>query len=198
MRVNDLTHEVTLTEEEYQNLVNKYPNDFDKHIRQGDEIIVDEDGARVNISQLKRVAKKRDRVSDELKEAAEKYADHTLAMIDPEFAETNYNRHTKMKLSEFNGLDIEVAFIDGAKWQKEKSKKDISEAIDNSWAQGYNRGNAKMKEQMMKNVISDGSEHSDWLGLYEGVWQKIVDLGLTELSYKGNGDKVKLIIIKED
>lgn len=78
---------------------------------------------------------------------------------------------------------VRNAYIAGAKWQKEQEEKELSEKI----ASAYQLGLADKEKMMMK----------------EAVEGRVVDAGIfatynTPVEYTHSGDKVKIIIVKED
>ena len=64
---------------------------------------------------------------------ARDYADKTLAMADPELANTGYQRHTKMGVNVFSGSDIEVAFDCGY----QQALLDIEKEFDRITVEGF-------------------------------------------------------------
>ena len=84
-------------------------------------------------------------------------------------------------------------FIAGAKWQKEQDKSTIELAEDHAMLAGME----KMKEQMMKDAIE--AEIINWASMFTSI--KVIEPERAETMIKEKfdiGDKVKLIIVKED
>lgn len=96
------------------------------------------------------------------------------------------NQHSKQV---FHGLLVEdniTAFKAGAEWQKQKDQETIELAEDHAMLAGMNR----MKEEMMENAIESIVE--DWCGDFPEV-----TIPLNPQDFK-TGDKVKIIIVKEE
>ena len=85
-------------------------------------------------------------------------------------------------------------FIAGAKWQAEKDKDTIELAEDHA----YLAGAVNEREQMMKEAVEKTVGQEETIIAGHPVWGKMI--ALTEVDLKGfeYGDKVKLIIIKDD
>ena len=88
--------------------------------------------------------------------------------------------------------DRHAGLMDGAKWQKEQDKETIELAEDHAMLAGME----KMKEQMMKDAV-------DGLYIYRNKYTKKnvlhgFDVTCEAVQRFKKGDKVKLIIIKED
>ena len=126
------------------NITTKY---FDDYIQEGDKVVTNEKGVRVNLSQLKRVAKYKgefeESVSDELEKVAHEYS---LYPVSP----------NKFVLAE-------QGFKDGANWQKQQLMKDAIEV----------------------EIIAPGT-------------YTIIKTKDDTVLYGRYGDKVKLVIIKEE
>jgi len=81
-------------------------------IQEGDNIVYNEDlGCRVNLSQLDRVAKKEEPVSEDLEKAAASYEEKMWKIGHPE--------------DTYNSSDIIKAVKYGANWQKQQMMKDV-------------------------------------------------------------------------
>lgn len=85
----------------------------------------------------------------------------------------------------FSGRDIRDAFIAGAEWQKQHD----AELIEIAYNDGITIGMTKQKEQMMKDAVEGRIYGCD------GLW---VESRIDARIQGKEGDKVKLIIIKED
>lgn len=107
--------------------------------------------------------------SEDLNKAAELYADKILEAIDPELADTNYHRHIKMRVRIFDGSHIEDAYLDGLKDMKEYLMKDVVEGL-----------RIHRNRYTKKNVLHG------------------LDVTCEAIQKFKDGDKLKLIIIKED
>ena len=143
------------------------------------------------------------KVSEDVEEAAKAYAD-----------DINSNECL------YTYTDFSDAFKAGAKWQKAQSDKELSEKI----ASAYQLGLADKEKQMMDEWLKD-RDGCFWDGVEEGkkamreqlmkeaVEGEVVKLGETDLSIYielkeinqvlqhlgvDGGDRVKLIIVKED
>lgn len=81
------------------------------------------------------------------------------------------------------------AFKAGAKWQKEQDKETIELAEDHAMLAGME----KMREQMMKDAIPANILTNQYGNKYIQSWS-----GLKQYDKYKNGDKVKLIIIKQE
>ena len=78
-------------------------------------------------------------------------------------------------------------FIAGAKWKKEKNDKDLSDKI----AAAYQLGLADKEKQMMKEAVEG------FVNYYEDSGGILMAEAQVGCPYH-NGDKVKIIIVKED
>ena len=120
----------------------------------------------------------KDPVNEDLEEAADNY----IAPIENDKGLDYIN---------FNGRDVRDAFIDGAEWQEQQDLKSMAEIHKN----GYNL----CKEQMLKEavegkVVNLAETYKDLTISVEGkeLNEVLQPLGVED------GDKVKIIIIKED
>ena len=86
--------------------------------------------------------------------------------------------------------DIADAFIAGAKWQKEQDDKELSDLLTIAHLQGAEQMEEQMLKDAVEGVVCYGSKgayiETDFLGEYD-----------TDV-YGNSGDKVRLIIVKED
>ena len=167
--------------------MNDKSSEFNSHVQPGDEIVVNENGERINVSQLERVAKKRHHTSVDLENAALDVFNATLEC-------TGINQCACVAYNEFKK---------GAMWQKMQmcnqaeqhlSKKTNGEimledtvAFDKGFNIGKQLGAEDMKEQMLKKAV-----------VRKGILNqyKCVGLKLDDEEYKA-GDLVTIIIIKE-
>lgn len=101
--------------EELIKALQEEPSKFDAAIQEGDDVRYNEDlGCRINLSQLKRVAKKEEPVSEELEEAAIEICSKVLK------GETiTIDGYEYVVLS-----DAEECFKAGAKWQLNQIRKE--------------------------------------------------------------------------
>lgn len=87
---------------------------FEQSIQEGDNIVYNEDlGCRVNLSQLKRVAKKEEPASEGLEVASKEWL---RPQLDKTYA--NYGEAKMMELTRFDGYAMLDAIEFGVKWQK--------------------------------------------------------------------------------
>lgn len=129
-------------------------------------------------------------VSEDMWEASKQYAlRQVLASTDAEMTEQAY-----LSLKLFSGFEIAVAHKDGANWQKEQDKQWLAEEHKHIFAKGRD----SMKQQMMKNA-KEGVITFDYYGDNDKIYGCIAhdSFSLEELGLK-DGDKVKLLIIKEE
>jgi hypothetical protein len=126
-------------------------------------------------------------VSEDLEEAADCYKD----MITPEEVDDSEHAYYYETYTEYQIAD---AFKAGAKWQKEQDQKTIELAEDHAMLAGME----KMKEQMMKNAV-DSEAVLNYYGINDKKYYAIGNEEVDGEKYNlHDGDKVKLIIIKED
>lgn len=111
--------------------------------------------------------------SENPEKAAEEYVDKRLELVDPEFAKSNYKRHTKMGVRYFTGSDLEETYIDAANWQKKQMMKDAV-ALE---TEIYLEGGTTLQFKKGEIFLPDNKPKTS--------------------KFKA-GDKVKLIIIKEE
>lgn len=126
--------------------------------------------------------------SEDLKEAYERYVDERMVLLRPDIADMSCDRDTKMSFDIFDGSEVEVAFYEGAKWQKAKDQETIETAIHHA----YHNGKLEMKEQMMAKavdgfVIEDTEEGNGNFLLSAEYLSK--DMGLKDRQ------KVKVIVV---
>lgn len=81
--------------------------------------------------------------------------------------------------------DIKDAFIAGAKWQYQKDRGEFAKIIAKTWCEGFDAH----KEQMLKEAVE--GEY----GYFSNASKTILPGGKLNLK---EGDKVKIIIVKED
>lgn len=88
---------------------------------------------------------------------------------------------------------VKEDFIAGAEWQAEKDARDMYMSDNRHYEKVYQLGKKDMKKQMMQDAVDaiiygydDGSYEliASWLDLPKGIYK--------------NGDKVKIIIVKEE
>ena len=147
---------------------------FNSCVQEGDKIAVNEDGTRFNVSQLERVAKK-ESASDEFEQEWKEYF------------------KCRGDVATVNIKDLARHFVN---WQREQDKQWLAEEHKHIFA----KGRESMKEQMMKEAIeADVLEVSD--DDYSICGHSHLELSVDEeYLYDRNlkdGDKVKLIIVKE-
>ena len=84
-------------------------------------------------------------------------------------------------------------FIAGAEWQYQKDRGEFAKLKAKEWSDGYNEGIAKGKEKMMEKAVeADVNTYGD---LVAGKsWAEFV----VEMPTNNLGDKVRIIVIKED
>lgn len=59
-------------------------------------------------------------VSEDLKEAYERYVDERMVLLRPDIADMSCDRDTKMSFDIFDGSEVEAALYEGALWQKQQ------------------------------------------------------------------------------
>jgi len=109
-------------------------------------------------------------VSEELEEAADKFARF-------------YDQGT------CDGIAQEC-FKAGAEWQYQKDRGEFAKLKAKEWSDGYNEGIVKGKEKMLEDAVD--YEIVSNLAAYPIIYYEVKHLGLKD------GDKVKIIIIKEN
>ena len=96
---------------------------------------------------------------------------------------------------------VERAFKAGADWQKQKDRKWLADnhkqIFNNGWSEGYEVGRDSMEEDMMKDAVKGDAyyDYTDDKGR-EMLEVRVEDVSAEEYNIE-DGDKVKLIIIKE-
>ena len=139
---------------EYRNSMQEEPSKFDAAIQEGDDVRYNEDlGCRVNLSQLKRVAKKEEPVSKGLEEAATLYAKEEYSRRNPA---TLPNRCIGCY------APLMCAFKAGAKWQKTKDEEEK--------VLTYKHGFEDCKEQLMTKAVETTFDVSLPSGLYDKLF----------------------------
>ena len=131
--------------------------------------------------------KKEKPVSEDIWEASKQYAlRQVLASTDAKMTEQAY-----LNLKLFSGFEIAVAHKDGANWQKQKDESKVltEEQCRKIRDDAFELGKDAMKQQLMAKAI-DGEV---------GYWN-LRGLSInTDLPRSvSEGDKVKIIVIKED
>ena len=108
-------------------------------------------------------------------------------------ARKTFEKWIPMEILEYNGFQMPLynqgalimMFEAGAKWQAEQDKEIIEVAEDHAML----AGRIQMKEEMMKEAVEYGISHTRYLCIPRSHQRK---LGLNP------GDKVKILIVKED
>ncbi len=163
---------------------------------------------------------KEEPVNDDLDKAAEQYTDMQLSIIDSELSKTSYARHTKMGIRVFCGSDIEEAIDAGALWKEQPIENNRLADCDNmteeqaeieqdfvlSVIEGRNSyptyydaieyGMKLQRQQMLNDAVSGTVEES-----FQCQWQIRSDDLEGAFVVRNNlvdGDRVKLIVIKEE
>lgn len=120
----------------------------------------------------------RPKLSDNLEEAAEDY----IAPIENDEGLDYIN---------FNGRDIKDAFIAGAKWQAEQEKDEWLKDRDGCFWDGVEEGKKAMEKQVMKDAVEG---YVNYYEDYGGILMAEAQVGYPY----HNGEKVHIIIVKED
>lgn len=121
--------------------------------------------------------------SEDLEEAADEYAENHGFRVP-------YDGSNKF----YDDVDVKASkegFIAGAAWQKQKDQETIELAEDHAMLAGMN----KMKEEMMKDAV-EAEVFIDY-NINFGYGSLTANIDLDEQHLK-EGDKVKIIIVKED
>lgn len=138
-----------------------------------------EDCVNFNMHEEKEIKESEKPVPNDLEEAAKKYAHCPFTDDDGNFHEDAIDE------------DAYLDFIAGAKWQEEQDKETIELAEDHA----YLAGSVNEREQMMKDAVEGH------IVLKNDGWNSIelpsTFFGELSKNYK-HGDKVRIIIIKED
>lgn len=115
-------------------------------------------------------------VSEDLEEAADEY----IAPIENDAG---------LEFINFSGKDIKDAFIAGAEWQYQKDRGEFAKIKAKTWCEGFDAH----KEQILKEAVE--ADVNIYRDLAEGKsWAEFV----VEMPTNNLGDKVKIIIVKED
>ena len=93
---------------------------------------------------------------------------------------------------EWETRDIKDAFIAGAEWKYQKDRAEFAKLKAKEWSDGYDEGIAKGKEQMLKGAV-EGEVQMKYNG---GLCAKTIR-PINEDMFR-LGDKVRIIILKED
>lgn len=117
--------------------------------------------------------------SDSLEEAAEKYEE-----------EHTYQRYDGGGLTPEYNATLAEAFLAGAEWQKEQMMDEWLKDRDGCFWDGVEEGKQAMKEQMMKEAV-EGTVHNF-------SSNKPHPTVLVDAKGFNQGDKVRIIIVKED
>lgn len=137
--------------------------------------------------------------NEELNKAVKEYVD---ARLDKDYEP--YGEHRQKQLSKFNAYDLEEAIEYGAKWQKEQDERIYRDFFDArnqgdasfldllAYKEGHRDGMKERREQMMKEAV-EGIVYQPCDHYFPQVCS-----GLPFGMEAKHGDKVKLIIIKED
>ena len=190
------------------------PSKFDAAIQEGDDVRYNEDlGCRVNLSQLKRVAKKEEpvrRTSADIESAMQEVEEKSKAFTEAHKGESSYEILAEMRgeetasenLEEFAlqyaghhapydscWQEVEDAVKAGAKWQEKQDQSIIELAEDHAMFAGME----KMKEQMMANAGNgrvDSVSNRQTRAHITVVFDSPRDIEVL--------DRLKVIVIKED
>lgn len=153
------------------------------------QMIKEEAGVVLELAEkeVKRLDSLKEHVSEDLEEASKEWL---RPRLDESYA--NYGEDKMMELTRFDGYAMLDAIEFGAKWKEKEMQSTIELAEDHAMLAGME----KMKEQLMKNAI-------DGICISNGVvCGSTIDSPAGALFLQHNtfcvGDKVKLIIIKED
>lgn len=94
------------------------------------------------------------------------------------------------------GMDIARHF---ANWQKEQDIRDMLKSDETDFVKCYERGQEDMKKQVLKDAIDGVVQWSpDSEGLYMGAGSLRIKYDRATHGNPKEGDKVKILIIKED
>ena len=119
------------------------------------------------------------KLPDELEEAAKEYA-------------TKW--HKRPDGSEWKSIFPKAAirdFIAGAEWRYQKDRGEFAKLKAKEWSDGYNEGIVRGKEKMMEEAVEG------YVNYYEDSGGILMAEAQVGCPYH-NGDKVKIIVIKEE
>lgn len=95
----------------------------------------------------------------------------------------------------YNSIQMSDMFKAGADWQKKQDVRDMLKSDETNFVKCYERGKADMKEQMMKDAIE---AEVNYYGMGDKEMCVVANEEVDGEKYNlHDGDKVKLIIIKE-
>lgn len=96
----------------------------------------------------------------------------------------------------YNSIQMADMFKAGADWQKMQDVRDMLKSDETNFVKCYERGKADMKEQMMKDAIE---AEVNYYGIGDKEMCVVANEEVDGEKYNlHDGDKVKLIIVKED
>jgi len=146
--------------------------DFASCIQEGDKIVTNEDGTKFNVSQLERVA-----ISEDLKKEPK-----SQRMISAEVKEALYNTPENLDLEN----EIEKYYVN--------SSKELGHVLFEDFHIMASHFANWQKEQMLKDAI-DGFISDDAIGKF--LYFDTLGFNIAGLKFQ-DGDKVKIIIVKEE
>lgn len=135
---------------------------------------------------------KEEPVSEELEEASKEWL---RPQLDKSYA--NYGETKMMELTHFDGYAMLYAVEFGAQWQKQQDQSTIELAEDHAMLAGME----KMKEQMMANGVDGVVHHFEKCEVASVHYNDPTGVPMayfTSPEGLSAGDKVKIIVIKED